>query len=323
MIIRALEKPNGKSEPDQKPACQTLNNIENITFGVEIETTVPLTSQVIIGAYHVGAPAISATTLEGERKQFPLFEGNAWKAERDGSILAAKAGHKACEFVSPVLKGEAGILHLIAFVEFLREIGAAVNPTCGMHIHVGVGSAAAGEEITGYLERLVRLVSFNSKALYAQTGTVNRERGIYCAPLGERTRQAVKKAKKRKVVAEAAATGSRYHILNLTNLPRTGTAEFRCFAATLNTNKVLLHLFSVLALCIIARKAKTPVHWENKTITGTKALTNFLKVRPMARIVGSPTMTERFPRMISKALEMGAKYDLAEAGCDLQTLANA
>lgn len=300
-----------------------MNHIENITFGVEIETTVPLSAAVHIGAYHRGTPATTARTLDGTAALFPTFNGQHWKAERDSSIMINKPGQVACEFVSPVLKGEAGILHLIAFVEFLREIGATVNPSCGLHIHIGVEGAAAGEETTGYLERLVRLVSFNSKALYAQTGTPNRERGVFCAPLGQTTREAVKKAKQTKQLAQAAYTGNRYQILNLTNVGRIGTVEFRCFASTLNTNKVLLHLFSALALCIIARKAKTPASWDNKALTGTKALTNFLKVRPMTRIVGSPTMSERFPRMLSKALEMGGKYDLAVAALDLHTLVNA
>lgn len=298
------------------------NNIENITFGVEIECTIPAAAAVQVGGYHRGSLATTARDTAGVLQRFPSFQGHPWRTEHDGSIAVNLAGHRVCEFVSPILVGEVGIAHLIEFVEFLRGIGAAVNPTCGLHIHVGAGSAAGGEEATAYLERLVRLVAFNSKALYAQTGTTAREKGRYCAPLGQATRQAVKKARKSKQVADAAP-GNRYHILNLTNLPRTGTVEFRCFAGTLNTNKVLLHLFSVLALCVIARKAKTPASWENKALTGTKALTNFLKVRPMTRIVGSPIMKERFPRMLERALAMGAKYDAAQAADDLANLTRA
>lgn len=306
-----------------KTGSLTMNNaIDNITFGVEIETIIPAASQVMIGRYHAGYQIVSARNQSGELKEFPSFQGNRWKAESDSSIDVTKPNFKACEFVSPVLKGEAGIAHLIAFVEFLREIGAEINASCGLHIHIGAASAAESEEHSSYLERLVRLVAFNSKALYAQTGTILREKGCYCAPLGQSTRKAVKKAKKSKRLADAAVDVNRYHILNLTNLGRTGTVEFRCFAGTLNTNKILLHLFSVLALCVIARKAKTPAGWENATITGTKATTNFLKVRPMTRIVGSPIMTARFPRMLAKALEMAAKYDAMTAVADLAAMAN-
>jgi len=296
-----------------------MNQIDNVTFGVELETTIPSSAAVTVGYYHAGTPARTAL-IGGVSQRFPVFQGNHWKAEADGSIRVREPGHRPCEFVSPVLKGEEGVKHLIEFVEFLHQIGASVNASCGMHIHVGISSAAAGEETTGYLERLTRLVAFNSKALYAQTGTLSREKGAYCAPLGANTKRAIARIKRTKVITDAAREAGRYHILNLTNLGTRGTVEFRCFAGTLNVSKVLVHLFSVLALCVIARNAKTPAGWENKTLTGTKALTNFLKVRPMARIVGSPTFTDRFPQMVAKALEMGGKYDAQQAALDLLLL---
>ena len=296
-----------------------INNIENITFGVELETTIPATAQVGVGQYHNGTNANTAR-VGSELKHFPKFGSASWKTEHDGSIRVMEAGHRACEFVSPILKGEAGIAHLIEFVEFLQSIGAKVNASCGMHIHIGAQTAhGPTADLEAYIERLVRLVAFNSKALYAQTGTIARENGVYCRKLGAETKTIVKKMKREKRVIGATAL-NRYHILNLTNLPRTGTVEFRCFAGTLNTNKVLVHLFSVLVLCLVARSAKTPADWENKTLTGSKALTNLLKVRPVTQIVGSPIMAGRFSKMFGKALEMAAKYDAQQAGLDLQML---
>jgi hypothetical protein len=58
----------------------------DLTFGVEIETTIPA-GACYVGGYHNGV-------------QVPwLPEG--WKAEHDGSIRASR-GRVACEFVSPV-----------------------------------------------------------------------------------------------------------------------------------------------------------------------------------------------------------------------------
>jgi hypothetical protein len=298
----------------QKPQ----SNIEGITFGVEIETTISRESAIRVGGYHAGLNVESAR-IGATTKDAPKFERHAWKAESDCSIYVEKPGHMACEFVSPILKGEAGVRHLIEFIEFLREIGASVNRSCGFHIHVGAESAAAGEEVTTYIDKLARLAAFNTKALYAQTGTINRERGHYCAPIGTDARKAVSRIKRSKST-RTASVGNRYQLLNLTNLPTRGTVEFRCFAGTLNTSKALLHLFSVLALCIIARTAKTPSTWDNRPLTGSKALTNFLKVRPMLRIVGTATFAGHFQRMVAKALEMGAKYDLAQAALDAVTL---
>jgi len=296
-----------------------VSNIENITFGVEIETTIPSEAGIIIGGYHLGRPVMSAAV--GTAAVIPpKFNGAAWKAEADGSIRVDKEGHRACEFVSPILKGEAGVRHLVEFIEFLRSIGAKVNGSCGLHIHVGAESAAGGEGLTDYVDRLTRLTAFNTKALYAQTGTLSREKGMYCAPIGSALRKGVARAKRSGSIHDAARAAGRYQLLNLTNLTTRGTVEYRCFAATLNTSKALLHLFSVLALCIIARKAKTPATWDNRPLTGTKALTNFLKVRPMTRIVGAQVFEDAFPRMLTKALEMGGKYDQMQAALDLVML---
>ena len=79
-------------------------------------------------------------------------------------------GHRSCEFISPILQGAAGVAHLVEFVAWLQEIGAKVNKSCGLHVHVGVTTAAQsmhGDQILAYVNKLARLVSFNSKALYA------------------------------------------------------------------------------------------------------------------------------------------------------------
>lgn len=294
-----------------------MNNIENITFGIELETIVPTTARIAIGHYHNGFNATSAV-INGEVKTFPSFQGATWKTERDGSIITER-GYQACEFVSPILKGEAGIRHLIEFVEFLRSTGAKVNASTGMHIHVGVNSVSDGAELTDYIERLTRLVGFNTKALYAQTGTPARENGRWCAKLGPQTKASIRRMKRVKNVGETVS-GNRYQILNLTNLTRTGTVEFRCFAGTLNTSKIIAHLASVLLLCIISKTAKTPAGWENKTLTGTKAVTNLLKVRPVTKILGSPAIGDHWRKACGKALQMAAKYDAIQAGIDLAIL---
>lgn len=96
---------------------------EAIRFGVEIETMVPASAGLTISAYHGGRAVVEATALDGRRVTAPVFGGHYWRAKRDGSILA-DPGHVACEFVSPILHGEAGIQALRDFVRFVRDIGA-------------------------------------------------------------------------------------------------------------------------------------------------------------------------------------------------------
>jgi hypothetical protein len=71
----------------------TAVNVNDLTFGVELEVTLPV-GTCPVGGYHAGV-------------QVPALPPG-WKAERDGSIQAGP-GYMAAEIVSPVLKGADGL----------------------------------------------------------------------------------------------------------------------------------------------------------------------------------------------------------------------
>jgi hypothetical protein len=207
----------------------------DLTFGVEIETTIPYDATPV-GDYHGGC-------------QVPwLPEG--WKAERDSSIHYT-GRRTACEFVSPILRGVEGLTQLIDVVRQIVAKGARVNASTGLHIHVGwTGDGAA-------LNRLVTLAANFEKAIYASTGTKGRERGHYCQSL------------QRHGNAAAAASNSRsyrYHVLNLVNLTsgRRPTVEFRAFAGTLNLVKIIGYLRMCLGLVERALSAKRVTNFTAK-----------------------------------------------------------
>jgi Putative amidoligase enzyme len=133
--------------------------VEHLTFGVEIETTIPA------GLFRIGP--------HGSGYEIPSLPG--WKADRDPSIRTTVRGHEACEFVSPVFKGAEGLRKLLADVAAIRAMGAKVNKSCGLHIHVGFD-----KHNSQLVEKLATLVSNFEKAIYASTGTKARERGRWC-----------------------------------------------------------------------------------------------------------------------------------------------
>lgn len=209
-------------------------NANEMTFGIEIETTI-VSRRIPVGNYH------------GTQQAESLPEG--WKAMRDGSIRTTRR-REGCEFVSPVLKGAEGVANLMEAMKAIRALGASVNESCGLHIHIGwEGNAAA-------LDRLVTLVANFEKGLFASTGTKRRERAQWTKGVARHGNREV---------AKRAAETDRYHAINLTNLGRRQqTVEFRIFAGTTNTAKVLGYLQLCLGLVERALTAKRVTNFTAK-----------------------------------------------------------
>src|SRR5260221_10981272 len=96
--------------PDATISCpvEQLALVEELTFGVEIETTIPY------GILQLGP--------HGSGREIATLPGR--KADRDPSIRTTVRGHEACKFVSPVFKGVEGLRKLLADVAAIRAMGA-------------------------------------------------------------------------------------------------------------------------------------------------------------------------------------------------------
>lgn len=213
-----------------------------MTFGIEIETTIPA-GTMLVGSRHGSTQAMG----------LPL----GWKATADGSIVARR-GRVGCEFVSPILRGPDGLRQIMEVCRTLATMGAQVNPSCGLHVHVGFdrNNRAA-------LDRLITLVANFEKALYASTGTKSRERGRWTQSVAQRGSLA------------GARNAGRYMTLNLTNLVEGSdkpTIEIRAFAGTLNATKIIAHTQSVLGLVQKAIEGKRKTSWTAKAPTATSPI---------------------------------------------------
>jgi hypothetical protein len=220
-------------------------NANDLTFGIEIETTMP------IGSTPVGG--------HGCGVQVPWLP-QGWLADRDPSIQVDAAGRMACEFVSPVLKGAAGLKQLLGAVAEIKAHGGKVNASCGIHVHVGFDR---NDTVT--LEKLVTLVANHEKAIFASTGTKSRETGRWCHSV------------KRYGNAESARQGAgnqRYHVLNLTNITtgRKPTVEFRAFSSSLNTIKIVGYIRMCIGLVELAHNTKRVTKWNAKTPVETSPI---------------------------------------------------
>jgi hypothetical protein len=214
-------------------------NASDITFGIEIETTIPA------GTIAVGP--------HGQGYDIPQLPG--WKADRDPSIRRSR-GRDACEFVSPVFKGADGLRRLIADLRTIKAMGATVNGSCGLHIHVGFDKSNPEA-----VAKLATLVSNFERAIFASTGTKNRERGRWCGGLQRHggAQQAVR-----------AASYNRYHVANFgTAKP---TVEFRAFAGSLNEQKIVGYIRMCIGLVERALTAKRTTSWTAKPVSETSPI---------------------------------------------------
>jgi len=216
-----------------------------MTFGIEIETIAPdsaVRAGLRIGGYHSGI-------------QVPYLP-QGWTAERDGSIDAS-AGGQPCEIVSPVLRGAEGLTQVLEVLRSLEAKGHRVNHSCGVHVHVGWKRDWPIEA----LARLVTIVAYAEKGLYAITGTKRRERCRYCG--------GVRKYGDDKA-AKPTLDRDRYHALNLTNLAngRRDTVEFRVFSGSLNPVKVLGWIQICLGLVERALNTKRTPKWNPAPLKG-------------------------------------------------------
>lgn len=209
---------------------------DQLTFGIEFETTMPA------GSVNMGSWS--------SPNQVPWLP-QGWTAKPDCSIRAGR-GRVGVEFVSPVLRGADGLAQVIAVIGILVARGAKVNKSTGLHIHVGGFDMGHST-----IERLTTLVANFEKAIYASTGTRSRETGVYC-----RSTAAHGSA------ANAIRSGNRYHVLNLTNItrPNKRTVEFRAFAGSLNVIKVVGYLRMCLGLVERATEAKRKTDWAAKPV---------------------------------------------------------
>lgn len=217
-------------------------NVQEITFGVEIETTIPRGAlSVRVGPHGCGT-------------DIPELAG--WKADRDPSIRVRARGHEACEFVSPVYRGTDGLKQLLQDLGKIKALGARVNDSCGLHIHVGFDKRDVDAS-----RKLATLVSNFEKAIYAATGTKKRERGRWCSGLNRHGN------------AEQALYASqmnRYHVANFGTMKP--TVEFRAFSATLNAAKLVGYVRLCIGLVERALTAKKVTDWTAKTPVETSPI---------------------------------------------------
>lgn len=246
-------------------------NAADLTFGIEIECTIPRAAFNAagwpMGGYHRGV-------------EIPGFQG--WNTQSDSSVHT-RGARVAIEVVSPKLQGVDGIAQVRAMAAKLNEMGARVNPSCGFHVHVGFSGDAAA------LARLVNLTAAHEFALRASTGAPSRDRSHFCKSI--KTNFAGLKGAAPTSMTELSrlshsTSGDRYHVLNLSNLltGRFAAVEFRVFSGTTSDVKMLAYVQLALGLVQKAVNVTRIAAWDPTPLSTTCA--RHKEGRPGATAIG-------------------------------------
>ena len=229
-------------------------------FGIEIEMTGitrAQAAQVIAGhfgttATHVGGDYDPYTVRDSENRQ--------WKFVRDGSITCqSRRGRTsnddyAVEFVSPICRYE-DIETIQEMIRKLREAGAKVNSSCGIHIHVD-----ASPHTVKTLRNIVNIMAAKEDLLYKALEVKPSREEDYCRKADTRFLDEMnhKKPKSMEQFERMWYNGSsrsyrhydstRYHALNLHSVFSKGTIEFRLFNSTLHAGKIKAYIQLCLAI---------------------------------------------------------------------------
>lgn len=229
-----------------------------LTFGVELECLVPC-------SYHEVVEALRAAGVPACAPGYTHRTTSEWKVVSDGSVHTTRQvlGSRmvGAELVSPILRGEDGFAQLRKVCDVLVRLGATVNRSCGLHVHVG-----ATTETPAFFRNLVKLYAQAEGALDTVVSPSRRgSANAYCGSLRDRVShsrldQATNLAQVTSAVGQSSTSprsAGRYCKLNLQSFWQHGTVEFRQHQGTVEADKVDNWTRLVLKMFLAARDGLT------------------------------------------------------------------
>jgi|TARA_R100000479_G_scaffold176189_1_gene129526 hypothetical protein len=195
----------------------------------------------------------------GESKRLPLRigeTGHLWVAAQDSTIRNTAGRGISHEIISPVLEGQEGLATLRKVMRALKNAGAQVNKSCGLHVTMGVENVSMRYRRMGAWKKMSCLMNLAEAYHYFQAGFTSlnpesrnpysRQSDVYNGAI--RMGWANQFGKNDKHTAKAAAHGRKNAIsamlqlgrgvLNYGHIWNKGVIEFRQHSGSLNGTKI-------------------------------------------------------------------------------------
>ena len=194
--------------------------------------------------------------------------GKKWRFVYDGSIRGIQGNREPTssrlykvEMNSPVLE-YSEMEKLQQVVRALRQAGAVVNSSCGMHVHVDAANHTP-QSLKNALTIMYSKEDILFKALKVNENRVQR----WCQKVREPMLEKIRKMPtdltmeqlKQQWYEGTDESRTRYYALNLHSVFYRGTLEWRCFESTLHAGKVRANITLALAISAQAINQKKTV----------------------------------------------------------------
>ncbi|WP_312692508.1 amidoligase family protein [Caproiciproducens sp.] len=232
-------------------------------FGIEIEMTgITRKAAADIAAAYFGTSANFDGTYYNTYSALDS-QGRKWKFMSDSSISAQKKSGRQIvgatddyktEMVSPICRWE-DIEKVQELIRKLREAGAIVNDSCGIHVHVDASPFNANT-----LRNITNIMASKEDLIYKALQVTVARQHRWCKPVDARFLEELNRRKPQTLneVSRIWYNGgdrssvhyddSRYHCLNLHSVFQKGTVEFRLFNSTTHAGKIKAYIQFCLAI---------------------------------------------------------------------------
>ena len=240
-------------------ANKNMELAKGLTFGTELEYTNISREKAAKAMHSVIGGRVSYYGGGYDAWQVTAPDGRIWKAVSDGSLTDRNT---SAEVVTPILRWD-DMETLQAVVRALRKAGAKIPACTSQHVHIGAERFTPRQ-----IANTARIFYKQEELLLKAAGTLENRLQRYT----KRTdREFIARLEKSKPTTKEALNkawfgfsnpnpshydSARYRAINLNNIWRTGTIEFRFFNGTTHAGEVKANIELCLAIAAKALTAK-------------------------------------------------------------------
>jgi len=236
-----------------------LDQLKTLTYGTELEYTNISRQRAAMAIFGVIGGTMRYTGGAYDAWTVTAPDGREWNAVSDASLDCRAT---SAEVVSPILT-LADMDTLQEIVRALRKAGAQTPDCTSQHVHIGVGDWTPRQ-----VANLARIYYKQETLILKAVGTLPNRIARYTRPTDREfiDRLEATKPSTREELNEAwfgyacpnpaHYDSHRYRGLNLNNVWRTGTVEFRIFNGVNHAGVAKSNILLCLALAAKARSAK-------------------------------------------------------------------